>query len=172
MLALLATGGIVAYSVAAGSRLPEVVAGVGAAGVLLVALALAGRWPSLLPLGLVGVAAAYALYLSLRTDSVDPWAPLVAAALFVAAELAYWSMERQEGPGDRAVLARRITFLGIGALGTAILGGALLIVAGGDSGGVALEAAGIVAAVVLLAVIAFLAARPGSTEPDRRGGLG
>jgi hypothetical protein len=152
--------------------LPEVVAGVGAAGVLLVALAVAGRWPSLLPLGLVGVGAAYAVYLSLHTGSVDPWAPLVAAALFVAAELAYWSTERQEGRADRAVLVRRISFLALGALGTAILGGVLLIVAGGDSGGVALEAAGIVAAVVLLALIAFLAARPGSTEPDGRGGLG
>ena len=162
------TGGIVAYAVLAGSRLPEVVAGVGAAGVLLVALALAGRWPSLLPLGLVGVGAAYAVYLSLGTGSVDSRAPLVAAALFVAAELAYWSLESQEGRADRAVLVRRISFLGIGALGTSILGGVLLIVAGGDSGGVALEAAGIVSAVVLLAVIAFLAARPGSTEPDPR----
>jgi hypothetical protein len=148
--------------------LPEVAAGVGAAGVLLVALALAGRWPSLLPLGLVGVGTAYAVYLSLRTGSVDSRAPLIAGALFIAAELGYWSMERQEGRADRAVLVRRISFLALGALGTGILGGVLLLVAGGDSGGVALEAAGIVAAVVLLAVIAFLAARPGSTETGPR----
>ena len=165
---MLAASGIVGYSVLAGSRLPEVVAGVGAAGVLLVAVALAGRWPSLLPLGLVGVGAAYAVYLSLRTAGVDPWAPLVAGAFFVSAELAYWSLERQEGRADGVLLVRRFAFLALGALGTSILGSVLLIVAGGEGGGVALEAAGIVAAVVLLAVIAFLAAWPGSPEPDLR----
>ena len=161
--------GVVAYSVAAGSRLPEVVAGVGALGLLLVALSLAGRWPSLLPLGLAGVGAAYAVYLSLRSGTIDPRAPVVAAALFAAAELAYWSIERQEGRAERAVLVRRTTFVLAGALGTAILASVLLIVAGGAGGGLALEALGVVAAVALLAVIAFLSTRPrDSTRPDPR----
>jgi hypothetical protein len=155
--------------VAAGSRLPEVVAGVGALGLLLVVLSLAGRWPSLLPLGLAGVGAAYAVYLSLRSGTIDPRAPVVAAALFAAAEFAYWSMEGQEGRAERAVLVRRTAFVFAGALGTAILGSVLLIVAGGASGGLALEAVGVVAAVALLAVIAFLSARPPrSTRPDPR----
>lgn len=162
------TGGVVAYSAAVGSRLPEVVAGVGAAGLLLVALALAGRWPSLLPLGLAGVGAAYAVYLSLRSGTIDPRAPVVAAALFAAAEFAYWSIERQEGRAERAVLVRRLALVGAGALGTAILGSVLLLAAGGGSGGLALEAIGVVAAVLLLAVIAFLAARPSSTRPELR----
>jgi hypothetical protein len=162
------TGGVVMYSAAASSRLQEVVAGVGAAGLLLVAFALAGRWPSLLPLGLAGVGAGYALYLSLRSGSIDPRAPAVAAALFAAAELAYWSIERQEGRAERAVLVRRIALVGAGALGTAILGSVLLLAAGGGSGGMALEAIGVVAAVLLLGVIAFLAARPTPSPPALR----
>jgi hypothetical protein len=56
-----------------------------------------------------------------------------------------------------------------GALGTAILGSLLLIAAGGANGGMTLEAVGIAAAVALLAVIAFLAARsPGSTRTEPR----
>jgi hypothetical protein len=167
--ALALTAGVVAYSAAAGSRLPEVVAGVGAVGLLLVVLSLAGRWPSLLPLGLAGVGAAYAVYLSLRSGTIDPRAPVVAAALFAGAELAYWSIEQQEGRAERAVLVRRIAFVVAGALGTAILGSLLLIAAGGGSGGMTLEAVGVAAAVALLALIAFLAARsPGSTRPDPR----
>lgn len=136
---------------------------------MLVLGALAGRWASLLPLGLVGVGAAYAVYLSLRSGTIDPRAPIVAAALFAAAELAYWSIERQEGRAERAVLVRRTAFVLAGALATAILGSILLIVAGGAGGGLALEAVGVVAAVALLAVIAFLSARPrGSPRPDPR----
>jgi hypothetical protein len=135
---------------------------------VLVLAALAGRWASLLPLGLVGVGAAYAVYLSLRSGTIDPRAPIVAAALFAAAELAYWSIERQEGRAERAVLVRRTAFVLAGALATAILGSILLIM-GGGGGGLALEAMGVVAAVALLAVIAFLSARPrGSPRPDPR----
>lgn len=162
------TGGVVAYSASAGSRLPEVVVGVGLAGLLLVALALAGRWPSLLPLGLAGVGAAYAVYLSLRSGTIDPRAPVVGAALFAAAELAYWSIERQEGRSERAVLVRRTALVVTGAFGTAIVGSVLLLAAGGGSGGMAMEAIGVVAAVLLLAVIAFLAARPGAARTDTR----
>jgi len=166
LAALVSTAAVVAYSVSAEDRLPEVVAGVGAVGLVLVALALIGRWPSLLPLGLVGVGAAYAVYLSLRAGTVDPRAPAVAAALFAAAELAYWSIERQEGRPDREVLVRRTAAVALGGLGTAILGSVLLIVAGGTSGGLALEAVGVLAAVVLLALIAFLAVRPSPTRSE------
>jgi hypothetical protein len=167
VVALASAAGVVVYSATAGARLPEVVAGIGAAGLVLVAVALAGRWHSVLPLGLVGVGSAYAVYLSLRSDTIDSRAPLVAAALFVAAESAYWSLERQEGRAERAVPARRIGAIAAGAFGTALVGGVLLVVAGGAGGGLALEAVGVVAAVLLLGVIAFLAGRAGSTQPRR-----
>jgi hypothetical protein len=152
-------GGVVAYSVAAHDRRPELVAGIGAAGWALTAAALAGRWPSVLPWGLVGVGAAYAVFLSLRERIVDPRAPLVAAAFFAAAELAFWSIERVEGRRDLAVLLRRLVLLGGSALGVALLGALLLVLTSGVSGGVELEAIGVLAAVVTVAIVTGLAAR-------------
>jgi hypothetical protein len=151
-------GGVVAYSVAAHDRRPELVAGIGAAGWALTAAALAGRWPSLLPLGLVGVGAGYTVFLSLRERTVDARAPLVAAAFFAAAELAFWSIEREEGRRDRSVLARRLVLLGGSALGVALLGALLLVLTSGVSGGVGLEAIGVVAAVATVAIVTWLAA--------------
>jgi hypothetical protein len=152
-------GGIVAYSTAAGGRAPEVVAGVGAGGWALTALALAARWPALLPFGLAGVGAGYTVFLSLREQTVDSRAPLVAAAFFAAAELSYWSLERVEGRRDRWLLVRRLLLLGAAALGVALVGALLLVLTSGVSGGVALEAFGVVAAVITAATIARLAAR-------------
>src|SRR5439155_12961262 len=77
-LALLA--GVAAYSALAGDRLVQVVAGLGAAGCALVALALALRQAFLLAWGIAGVGAGYAVFLSLRSGTVDSRAPFVAAA--------------------------------------------------------------------------------------------
>jgi hypothetical protein len=137
---------------------PQVVAGVGAAGVGLVAAACAARWPSLLPVGLAGVGASYALFLAFRAGGVDPRAPLVAGAFFAAAELAYWAVERRLGPGDGIVL-RRVAFIGAGTLATALVGSAFLVLAAGVRAGVGLEALGLLAAVLALGALAFLAAR-------------
>lgn len=150
---------MVAYSVAAGDRLPEVVAGVGTAGWVVTVVALAGRWPSLLPWGLAGVGACYAVFLGLRAGTVDPRAPFVAAAFFAAAELSFWSVERLESRGEGAVLVRRLLLIGSGALVTAVLGGLLLVLAAGVSAGLELEAIGVLAAVVTLVIVAGLAAR-------------
>ena len=156
-LALL--GGIVAYAATAGDRLPEVVSGIGAAGWTLAAVALVGRWPTLLAWGLAAVGAAYAVLLGLRTGGVDPRAPFIGAALFGAAELGLWSVEVLEGESERAIVVRRVLLVAAGALGTALVGGLLLLLAAGVRGGVALEFAGVLAAVLTLASVAFLAAR-------------
>jgi hypothetical protein len=150
---------VVAYSVVAGDRLPEVVAGIGAGGCALTALALVARRPALLPFGLAGVGAGYAVFLSLRAQTVDSRAPVVAAAFFAAAELAYWSVERPEGRRDRRLLVRRLVLLGAASLGVALLGALLLVLTSGVSGGVALEAFGVLAAVGTAAIITRLAAR-------------
>jgi hypothetical protein len=149
---------VVAYSVVAHDRRTYVIAGIGAAGWTLTAAALAGRWPSLLPLGLAGVGAAYALFLGLGERTVDERAPLVAAAFFAAAELAFWSIERVEGGRDRSVVLRRLVLLGGSTLGAALLGALLLVLTSGVSGGVGLEAIGVVAAVVTVAIVTRLAA--------------
>ena len=147
------------YSVAAGDRLGWVVASAGAAGCALVALALPGRWPSLLPLGLAAVGGSYGVFLSLRGGSVDAAAPAVAAGLFVAAELGFWSLEGTAARYGGAAIARRLGVIAGGAVATGLVGSLVLAATSGVSGGVGLEAAGVGAAVLTLAAIAFLASR-------------
>jgi hypothetical protein len=149
----------VVYAVAAGRRLPEIVAAVGAAGCALILLALASRWTASFPFGVAGVGAAYALYLALRDGAVDARAPAVAAALFVVAELGFWSLERSASRSERTVLLRRLAALAGAAVATALAGSLILVVATGASGGVGLEAAGVAAAVLAVAAIARLASR-------------
>jgi hypothetical protein len=138
--ALIAAAAVVAYSDVSSERLPAVVGSVGAAGGALMAFALATRWRSVFPFGLALVGASYAVFLGVRNGAVDEWAPAVAAALFVAAELGFWSLERSPSRSEGAVLLRRIA-------------------ATGASGGVGLEAAGVAAAVLAVAAIARLASR-------------
>jgi hypothetical protein len=143
-----------------------VVAGVGAAGWALSALAIAGRWPSLLPLGLAGVGAGYAVFVSFRAGTADPRAPIVCAAFFAAAELAFWSIEVRAARGERIVIVRRLVLVIVGALGAALLGALLLVLAGSASGGVGLEAIGVLAAVLALALVAVLAGRASRQPTD------
>lgn len=150
---------MLAYSATGDDRLPQVVAGVGAGGLAVTALALVGRWPSLLPWGIVGVGASYTVFLSLRGSTVDSWAPAVGAALFAAAELAFWSVERDRAWSEPAVLLRRVVFIGIGALLTALVGAFLLVAVSGVSGGIGYLALGVSAAVLTLAIVATLSAR-------------
>jgi hypothetical protein len=150
---------VVVYAVLAGDRLPEIVAVVGATGVALMAFGLVSRWTSAFPAGLAGVAAAYGLYLALRNGAVDARAPAVAAAVFAAAELGFWSLQRTPSRSERAVLLRRIAALAAGAAATALVGSVLLVLATGASGGVGLEAAGVAAAVLAVASIARLSSR-------------
>jgi hypothetical protein len=136
-----------------------VVAAVGAAGCGLTALALPGRWPSLLPLGLAAVGGSYGVFLSLRGGGVDAGAPAVAAALFVAAELGFWSLEHAAARYHAAAAARRLGGIAAAAAATGLIGSLVLAATSGVSGGVGLEAAGVGAAVLALAGIAVLSAR-------------
>jgi hypothetical protein len=150
---------VLAYSATADDRLPQVVAGVGAGGLALTALALIGRWPSLLPWGIVGVGASYTVFLSLHGSTVDSWAPAVAAAIFAAAELAFWSVERDRAWSEPAVLTRRVLFIALGGLLTALVGAFLLVAVSGASGGLGFLALGVCAAVLTLAIVAALTSR-------------
>jgi hypothetical protein len=148
--------------------LSELVVGIGAAGLGLGALGLVRPWPSVVAAGIAVVGAAYAVELSLGPETVDRWAPLVAAALFVAAELGFWSIEPRAASPERAVLLRRLLFLVVAALSVGLLGSVLLYAASGASGGIGLESLGVAAAVVTLAIVALLARRSresGSARP-------
>jgi hypothetical protein len=143
---------VVVYASAASDRLPEVVAGVGAGGCLVVALGVVLRQAALVPLGLAGVGASYAVYLALRSGGADSRSPFVAAAVFSAAELAFWSLAAGAGPA-----LRRLGLLAAAAAATVFVGSLLLAFATGSAGGVGLEAAGVAAAVATLLVLAVLA---------------
>jgi hypothetical protein len=151
---------IVVYAAAAGERLPEVVAGVGSGGCGLIVAALVLRRPSVFPVGLAGVGAAYAVFLSLRSGSVDARAPFVAAGLFVAAELGFWALERSPARSERVVVVRRLAGLAAAALFTGLVGSLLLVLTTGLRPGLGFEAVGVGAAVLALAAIARLASRP------------
>jgi hypothetical protein len=135
------------------------VPGVAAAGWAVAALALIARLPGLLPVGLAGVGAAYALFLSLGADTVDRRAPLIATMLLLAAEFGFWSMEPRDARAERTVLVRRLLLLAAAGLGAALLASLLLVAASGVSGGVGLEALGVLAAVVTASLVAVLTAR-------------
>jgi hypothetical protein len=83
----------------------------------------------------------------------------VAAALFIAAELSYWSIERRNWPSEAQVVGRRLALIVSAGLAAAIVGGLLLLLTSERRDGIGPEAAGIAAAVLTLAVIAALARR-------------
>jgi hypothetical protein len=120
-------------------------------GVALLALAVgvAGSWGPLVQLGLALAVVAYAAALVER-DAFDPRAPLVAAALVAAAELAYTSIE----PPARRVWPFSLLTVA-GAAGVA----ALLLAAAGLGGGRVRDLVlGVAAAAGALALVARLAA--------------
>ena len=143
----------------AGDRLVAAVTALAGVGVFVTALALVSRWATLLPWGFVGVGAAYAVFLSLRPGTVDARAPMVAAAFFIAAELSFWSIERQSWRSEGQVVVRRLALLVSAGLATAIVGGLLLLITSGRRSGIGQEAGGVAAAVLTLAVVAVLARR-------------
>ena len=143
----------------AGDRLVAAVTALAGVGVFVTALALVSRWATLLPWGFVGVGAAYAVFLSLRPGTVDARAPMVAAAFFIAAELSFWSIERDSWRSEGQVVVRRLALLVSAGLATAIVGGLLLLITSGRRSGIGQEAGGVAAAVLTLAVVAVLARR-------------
>jgi hypothetical protein len=131
-------------------------AAVGVAATLLVA---ANR-TSALPWGLALLGAEYAAAIEIAGGGrLDARAPVVAAALVLAAELSAWSTElRPEIPHERDVLVRRAARIGVvGAVAAAVAAAILAFAALPLDAGLAGEALGVAAAVALLALLARLA---------------
>ena len=129
---------------------------------MLLAGGLVLRWPVLVPAALVALGGGYATLLGLEGGALDERAPLVAAALFVVAELAYWSLELRDAVADEpGAYARRLALVAALGLGALAVGAGLLAVVDAG-GGIGLEVVGAAAAVAALAIVA-LAAR--HTEP-------
>jgi hypothetical protein len=119
---------VLAYAVARASHVGGLVAAVGAIGGALLAAVLVRGLQELLVWALALLGAAYALSLAVSGRAVDEAAPLVAAALLLAGELAAWSLdERWRIAAEPAVVRRRAVALGI--LAGAGLAAASLVIA-------------------------------------------
>lgn len=126
----------------------------GGLGVGLLAVAIALRWPTVVPTAIFVTGGGY---IAGRADRhvVDGWAAVVGVLLLLAAELALWSIDHDTRiHTERALTARRITTLAVLA-GAALLMNFLLLgtAAISASASVLLAAVGVAAAVGALVVV-------------------
>jgi hypothetical protein len=117
--------------------------------------------PRVVPLPLVLLGGAYAVYLAVDDVPLDSAAPVLAAGLFLSAELAYWSLEERESfRGEPGETLRRIAVLtGLGA--AALLASATLLALAdvARTRGLAVDLVGATAAGAVLALIVLYARR-------------
>lgn len=128
--------------------------------VVLVAALVLG-WSSLLPVSLVGLGGIYAAQLSVDDAALDGASPMVAAGLYLTAELGYWSLEERERlhaePGQSL---RRTGFVAALGLGTLLVASVLLVVVDAvRAGGLAVDVLGAAAAAGALLAVVVLARR-------------
>jgi hypothetical protein len=122
----------------------------------------AGLWRKrsvAVPWALLALGAATALSFSEEADPAR--APLFAAGLLAVGELSYWSLETRESrPAVTGLAARRLALLS-GLIAAAVLLGTILVSVGRleTGGGLALETAGVAAAVFLAAAVLALSRR-------------
>lgn len=153
-----------ALGLAAHAALEEPAVGLfGAAGAVVLAGALVFRRSGLVAPALALVAAGYAVMLVVRNaDVADPAAPLVACALLLVAEFAYWSVELA-GTGQaevRNLLRRFFALLALAAGALVLAAGVLAATAVPLGGGLVWNVLGVAAAATAVALITALARRP------------
>jgi hypothetical protein len=156
--------GLTLWAVLTAGSGEQFVAAVGIFASAVLAVALVGGWPDVVPWAVALLGGQYAAALLFRGGDIDPRAPLYAALLLLTAELAWWGLETAPGLGGRLVVARRVGGLLALALGAAGAGGAMLAASeGGVESGTALELLGLVAAAATLGLVVWLAwrSRPG-----------
>ena len=130
-----------------------------AAGVLAGGLVL--RRPIVIPGAILLLAAPYVAALGFEIDGIDTRAPLLAALLFVVAELAYWSLELRGTLADEpGTYVRRVALLATLAVLT-IAGGtvALVVVERVAARGIAIDLLGAASAVGAIALLALAAVK-------------
>jgi hypothetical protein len=130
-----------------------------AACALLAALLLKRAEP--IPLAIALLVAPYVSIVVFELEGLDVYAPVVAALLFVVAELSYWSLELRGSLADEpGTYLRRIAVLAGLLVVTLAAGTALLVlVEVVTAGGAALDVLGAVAAVGAIALLALAASR-------------
>jgi len=164
---VLVAGGVVAYAAVSAERIWYLVLALGIASVLALASALVRRSADGVVPGLVGIGAAWGVAAWTHGTGALGGTVLAAVGLFVSAELSYWSLEHVSVPDEPELLARRAAGLAIRAGAALAVAAAILeLVAVHASGGVALEAVGVVAAVAVLG-LAYALSRPGRAGQGR-----
>jgi hypothetical protein len=123
----------------------------------LLAAGLVLRRPIVIPAAIVLLVAPYVASLGFEVDGLDTRAPLLAALLYVVAELAYWSLELRGTLADEpGTYLRRVALLAGLAVVTIAGGTAVLALAEGVAAeGPAFEIAGAAAAVGAIALVAL-----------------
>jgi hypothetical protein len=142
-----------AYPTLASSRLREPLAAAIGLALLSLAIGAIGRWGTLIQLSLALPLGAYAAFLVERGE-VDAKAPLVGAALLVAGELGYASLEP---PTTRRAAVRSVVLVALAALGAIALGSLLVGTAAIGEGTLVEFAFGVGAAAAAVAVLTWLA---------------
>lgn len=126
-----------------------------AVGVIALVAAVVLGWSSLVAASVVLIGSAYAVHLALDDPELATRAPLLAAGLLLAAELAYWSLEErirwQGEDGDGLRRAAFVALLGLAALVVATV--LLAIVDAVRARGLALDLVGATAAVAVVAAV-------------------
>jgi hypothetical protein len=119
-------------------------------------------WSSLVPASVGLMGAAYAVHLALDDPALDTRAPLLAAGLLIAAELAYWSLEELQNVRTEArEQLRRLAVVVLLALSGLLVGAVLLAVADvARTRGLAVDLLGAAAAASALLLLVLVARRP------------
>lgn len=139
---------------------------VGCAGIVLAAIALVRGRAGLVGPALILLAAAYAARLEALDPGLQGRAPLAAAALVAAGELAYLSIAlRLPVAQERGLVVGRAAMAGSEALGAALVAALVLAAAGlPAAGGAGGDALGVIAAAVALGLVAALARRQAASR--------
>jgi hypothetical protein len=138
------------------------VLGLGAVGLLLGGLAARAGGPLPWSIGLLGVSAAVAMLAG--GASVERVAPVWGPGLLLAAELAWWALDRAYLPREPAGVARRRALLLVAMAVAGVTLALLVILAGGLAGaasGLDVRVLGVGAAVMVAWTLAVLARRAG-----------
>ena len=133
-----------------------------AVGVIALVAAVVLGWSSLVAASVVLIGSAYAVHLALDDPELATGAPLLAAGLLLAAELAYWSLEERQNVRTEArdQLWHLAVVVAL-ALGGLFVGAVLLAVADvARTRGLAVDLLGAAAAATALLLLVLVARRP------------
>jgi hypothetical protein len=154
--------GIVAASLDGASGGLAALAGtLGVVGLVVLAIALVIGWPGGLGVAVALLAAGYLGHVLVAGETDVVILAVISVALLLVGELGQWSLDRRLwGRHDRSLVISRAVGIGVlCALGGGVSFLAILATGVPMPGGIGLQAAAIVAAIVLLALVASVARR-------------